>query len=137
MSGSARTAQQGCKPWFRVASAVVLSATAVAAMGCVCALLYPVLKELRAVRVTAEDGAEQRMLGFWSILALSALVGIICCIFSWTLSYLDSGQPGRAFPSPLTPLSCRDEPAHVVHMSYGIAALNGVMAMLTVIWSLT
>ncbi|XP_041834511.1 ADP-ribosylation factor-like protein 6-interacting protein 6 [Melanotaenia boesemani] len=137
MSGSARTAQKGSKPWLQVVSSVVVSAAAVTAVGCVCALLYPVLKELRAERVTAEDGAEQRMLGFWSVLVLSVLAGIICCVLSWTLTYLDSYQPGTTFPSPLILLSFRNESAHGFHMSYGIAALNGLMAMVTVIWSLT
>uniref|UniRef100_A0A3P9BJ90 Uncharacterized protein n=1 Tax=Maylandia zebra TaxID=106582 RepID=A0A3P9BJ90_9CICH len=36
-----------------------------------CALIYPILKELRAERVTGEDGTEEKMLGFWSLLVLS------------------------------------------------------------------
>uniref|UniRef100_A0A3P9DHV6 Uncharacterized protein n=1 Tax=Maylandia zebra TaxID=106582 RepID=A0A3P9DHV6_9CICH len=64
-----------------------------------CALIYPILKELRAERVTGEDGTEEKMLGFWSLLVLSVLVGCICCVFSWMLTYLDSFQPGMDFPT--------------------------------------
>uniref|UniRef100_A0A3P9DQN9 Uncharacterized protein n=1 Tax=Maylandia zebra TaxID=106582 RepID=A0A3P9DQN9_9CICH len=66
-----------------------------------CALLHPILKELRAERVTGEDGTEEKMLGFWSLLVLSVLVGCICCVFSWMLTYLDSFQPGMDFPTLL------------------------------------
>uniref|UniRef100_A0A3P9C9D9 Uncharacterized protein n=1 Tax=Maylandia zebra TaxID=106582 RepID=A0A3P9C9D9_9CICH len=64
-----------------------------------CALIYPILKELQAERVTGEDGTEEKMLGFWSLLVLSVLVGCICCVFSWMLTYLDSFQPGMDFPT--------------------------------------
>lgn len=35
--------------------------------------------------------------GFWSILVLSVLAGIVCCASSWTLTYLDLYQPGTVF----------------------------------------
>ncbi|XP_037618276.1 ADP-ribosylation factor-like protein 6-interacting protein 6 [Sebastes umbrosus] len=130
-----RPNRNGHKPWSVVVLSVLGSAVAVAAVGCVCALIYPILKELRAERVKREDGTEERMMGFWSILVLSVLVGWICCVFSWTLTYLDSYQPGRALGTPLTLTHFRDVSG--LHMGYGVAVLNGVMAMLTVIWSLT
>uniref|UniRef100_A0A3P8NWD8 Uncharacterized protein n=1 Tax=Astatotilapia calliptera TaxID=8154 RepID=A0A3P8NWD8_ASTCA len=71
-----------------------------------CALLHPILKELRAERVTGEDGTEEKMLGFWSLLVLS--VGCICCVFSWMLTYLDSFQPGMDFPTLWTVAHVRD-----------------------------
>uniref|UniRef100_A0A3P9DTD8 Uncharacterized protein n=1 Tax=Maylandia zebra TaxID=106582 RepID=A0A3P9DTD8_9CICH len=71
-----------------------------------CALIYPILKELRAERVTGEDGTEEKMLGFWSLLVLS--VGCICCVFSWMLTYLDSFQPGMDFPILRTVAHVRD-----------------------------
>uniref|UniRef100_A0A3Q0R0G0 ADP-ribosylation factor-like 6 interacting protein 6 n=1 Tax=Amphilophus citrinellus TaxID=61819 RepID=A0A3Q0R0G0_AMPCI len=74
--------------------------------------------------------------GFWTILVLSAVVGCICCVFSWTLTYLDSYQPGMAFPTLLTLPHFRDVYDHGFHMGYGVAVLNGIMAMLTAIWSL-
>lgn len=123
-------------PRAAVLLSVLASAVTVAAAGCFCALVYPIIKELRAERVRAEDGTEQRMLGFWSILVLSLLAGCICCIFSWTFSFLDSFQPGMLFPTPLTLERCRDGSGRGFLMSYGVAVLNGVMAMLTVIWSL-
>ncbi|XP_030009675.1 ADP-ribosylation factor-like protein 6-interacting protein 6 [Sphaeramia orbicularis] len=116
---------------------VVGSAVAVAAVGCFCALLYPILKELRAERVRGQDGTEQRILGFWSILVLSLLVGYICCVLWWTLAYLDSYRPGSGFQNPLTLTHFRDSSGHGFHLDYGMAVLNGVMATLTVIWSLT
>ncbi|XP_068560767.1 ADP-ribosylation factor-like protein 6-interacting protein 6 [Cebidichthys violaceus] len=123
----------GPKPWSMVVLSVLGSAVAVATVGCVCALIYPILKELRAERVTAADWTEQSVLGFWSILVLSVSVGCICCVFSWTLTYLDSYQP--AVESPL--VHWRDVSDHGLHMGYGVAVLNGIMALLTVIWSLT
>lgn len=116
---------------------VVGSAVAVAAVGCFCALLYPILKELRAETVRGADGSEQRILGLWSILVLSLLVGYICCVFWWTLTYLDSYRPGSGFQNPLTLTHFRDPSGHGFYLDYGMAVLNGVMATLTVIWSLT
>lgn len=131
------TKRNGPKPWSVVVLSVLVSAVAVSAVGCVCALIYPILKELRSERVRVEDGTEEWMLGFWSILVLSVLVGCICCVFSWTLTYLDSYQPGMVLATPLTLAHFRDVSGHGFHMGYGVAVLNGIMAMLTVIWSLT
>ncbi|XP_051283281.1 ADP-ribosylation factor-like protein 6-interacting protein 6 [Dicentrarchus labrax] len=129
-AGRTFTARRGPKLWSVVVMSVLSSAVAVAAVGCLCALIYPILKELRAERVRGQDGTEERMLGFWSILVLSVLAGCICCVFSWTLTYLDSQQTG--IPT-LTLTHFRDG----FHMGYGVAVLNGIMAVLTVIWSLT
>ncbi|KAK3575155.1 hypothetical protein QTP86_020941 [Hemibagrus guttatus] len=68
-----------------------------------CSLLYVILKDLRAERVTTEDGTEVRLLGFWSMLVLSFLAGVLCCSFSWTLTYFDSFEPGMFPPTPLSP----------------------------------
>ncbi|XP_023125430.1 ADP-ribosylation factor-like protein 6-interacting protein 6 [Amphiprion ocellaris] len=129
--------RSGPRPRAAVLLSVLASAATVAAVGCFCALVYPIIKELRAERVRGEDGTEQRMLGFWSILVLSVLVGCICCVFSWTFSYLDSYQPGMVFSMPQTLAHFRDGSGRGFLMSYGVAVLNGVMAMLTVIWSLS
>ncbi|XP_032361838.1 ADP-ribosylation factor-like protein 6-interacting protein 6 isoform X2 [Etheostoma spectabile] len=94
--------RNGPKPWSVVVLSVLCSAAAVVAVGCVCALIYPILKELRAERVRGEDGTEERMMGFWSILVLSVLLGCISCVFSWTLTYLNSYQPGIGLGTPLT-----------------------------------
>lgn len=100
--------------------------------------------------------------GFWSILTISTVAGCISCIFSWTLTQLDSHQPGMAFPSLLSLLDfryCRVEAAHVFSFTYwmtfivsvccrdpsshgfnvtsGLAVLNGILATLTLIWSLS
>ncbi|GAA6216198.1 ADP-ribosylation factor-like protein 6-interacting protein 6 [Lates japonicus] len=125
--------RNGPKRWSVVVLSVLGSAVAAAAVGCFCAFVYPILKELRAGRVRGEDGTEERILGFWSILVLSVLVGCICCISSWTLTYLDSYQPGMVFPTPLALAQF----SRGFHMTYGVVVLNGIMAMLTVIWSLT
>ncbi|XP_028279204.1 ADP-ribosylation factor-like protein 6-interacting protein 6 [Parambassis ranga] len=127
--------------WPKLRPVVVLStlgsAAVVAAVGVFCAMFYLILKDLRAERLRAEDGTEERMLGFWSILVLSVLVGCVCCALSWTLTYIDLYQPGSAFPTPLTLHHHRDESSHDLLMSYGVAVLNGIMATLTVIWSLS
>ncbi|XP_071381904.1 ADP-ribosylation factor-like protein 6-interacting protein 6 [Centroberyx affinis] len=128
--------RNGSKPWPVLVLSTLGSALALAAVGAFCALLYPLLKELRAERVRAEDGTEVRMLGFWSILVLSVSAGFICCAFSWTLTYLDSYKPGMVFPTPLALSQLRHAPGQGFHVGYTVAVLNGIMATLTVIWSL-
>uniref|UniRef100_A0A1A8L7L2 ADP-ribosylation-like factor 6 interacting protein 6 n=1 Tax=Nothobranchius pienaari TaxID=704102 RepID=A0A1A8L7L2_9TELE len=136
MSGE-RSTWDGLRPWFGSVVSVLCSALLVTAVGFFCALVYPILKELRSERVGGQNGAGERILGFWSILVLAALVGCICCIFSWTLTYLDLQQPGVKFPPPPSLEHFRDITDHGFNVSYGVAALNGVMALLTVIWSLS
>ncbi|KAL6115571.1 arl6ip6 [Pungitius sinensis] len=118
--------RDGSRPWSGVVLSVLGSTLAVAAVGFFCALIYPILRELRA------DWTEDRMLGFWSILVLSLLVGCICCVFSCALTCLDSYPITMVTPAHLRDLSEQD-----VHLGYGVAVVNGLMAMLTVIWSLT
>ncbi|XP_077370560.1 ADP-ribosylation factor-like protein 6-interacting protein 6 [Festucalex cinctus] len=127
----------GFKPWTIVVMSAVVSAVVVVAVGAFCALLDPILQELRAGRVKEEDGAEVRMLGFWSILVLSVLAGFSCCLFSWTLTYLNSYKPGLVPPTLLSLCSFRDKHNQDFLLDYGVALLNGVMATITVIWSLT
>lgn len=109
---------------------VLSSVVVLAAVGCVCALIYPVLKELKDVRVKAEDGTEQRMLGFWSILALALVVAFLCSASSLCLIHLDSVHFRTRTPGP-------PHNSTSARLDYGMAVLNGVMAMFTVIWSLT
>ncbi|KAI3365911.1 hypothetical protein L3Q82_000728 [Scortum barcoo] len=118
-AGRPPTDRSDPRPWSVVVLSVLCAAGAVAAAGSFCALIYPILK------------------GFWSILLLSVFVGCICCVFSWTLTFFDSRQPGMVFPTRLTLAHFRDVSGHGLHMGYGVAVLNGIMAMLTVIWSLT
>ncbi|XP_056156923.1 ADP-ribosylation factor-like protein 6-interacting protein 6 [Lampris incognitus] len=125
------------KRWPVVLVSSLCSVLAIGAAGVFCALLYPILRELRAERVKAEDGTEVRILGFWSILVLSVSAGCICCVFSWTLTYLDSYQSGMAVLKPVAFLRLRDTPAESFHVGYGVAVLNGIMATITVIWSLS
>ncbi|KAL6456039.1 hypothetical protein MHYP_G00358900 [Metynnis hypsauchen] len=99
--------------------------------------LYIILKDLRAEKITTEDGAEIRLLGFWSMLVLSSLAGVLCCSFSWTLTYFDSFEPGMFPPTPLSPAKLRKMTGHSFHMGYSMAILNGIVAALTVIWCLT
>ncbi|XP_028321509.1 ADP-ribosylation factor-like protein 6-interacting protein 6 [Gouania willdenowi] len=124
----------------RLVLSVLASAAAAASVGGVCALLYPVIGELRAERVRRDDGTEERMLGFWSILVLCLLAFIICSSFSLMLTYLNSYRPGMAFPTFPLPTGnhpyYRDVSGYDVHWSYGVALLNGVMATLAVIWTL-
>ncbi|XP_023282684.1 ADP-ribosylation factor-like protein 6-interacting protein 6 [Seriola lalandi dorsalis] len=136
-AGGRAAARSGPRLWSVVGLSVFGSAVSVALVGCFCALIYPILKELRAVRLIGEDGSEEKILGFWSILVLSLLAGCICCVSSWTLTYLDSYQPGMAFPTLLDLTNFSDASGCAFHMGYGVVVLNGVMAMLTVIWSLT
>ncbi|KAJ0009409.1 hypothetical protein NQD34_001111 [Periophthalmus magnuspinnatus] len=109
---------------------VLSAAVVLAVLGCVCGLLYPILKELRALRVKGEDGTEQKMLGFWSVLVISLLVASLCSASSWILMHLDSAH-SRTRPH----ISPHDSDR--VRLDYGMAALNGVMAMVTVIWGLS
>ncbi|MCI4375761.1 hypothetical protein PGIGA_G00112930 [Pangasianodon gigas] len=98
--------------------------------------LYVILKDLRAEKVTSEDGTEVRLLGFWSMLVLSSLAGVLCCSFSWTLTYFDSFEPGMFPPTPLSPAKFRQMTGHSFHMGYSMAILNGIVAGLTFFWCL-
>nr|XP_057941976.1 ADP-ribosylation factor-like protein 6-interacting protein 6 isoform X2 [Doryrhamphus excisus] len=123
------------KLWPEMLLSVPVSAAAVVAVGVFCAFLDPILQELQAERVIEDDGTEVRMLGFWSILVLSVLAGSICCFFSWTVAYLNNYKANMV--PPTVPLLCRDALEQGLLLDYGVAVLNGVMASLTVIWSLT
>ncbi|CAL8289470.1 unnamed protein product [Lota lota] len=118
--------------WPLVLLSTVCSAFVVLAAGVICALLYTILKELRGERVRANDGTEVSMLGFWSILVLSAIAGCICCAFSLTLTYLDSYTPGMVFLPHFRPA-----PRRSFHVGYAVALVNGFMASLAAVWTLS
>ncbi|XP_026860458.2 ADP-ribosylation factor-like protein 6-interacting protein 6 isoform X2 [Electrophorus electricus] len=80
-------------------------------IGVLASFLYIILKDLRAERTTTPDGTEVRLLGFWSMFILSSLAGLLCCSFSWTLTYFDSFEPGMFPPTPLSPARLSAEPA--------------------------
>uniref|UniRef100_A0A3Q3W2C5 ADP-ribosylation factor-like 6 interacting protein 6 n=1 Tax=Mola mola TaxID=94237 RepID=A0A3Q3W2C5_MOLML len=122
----------GPRLWSAALLSALGSAVAVAAVGCVCALLYPILKG-RPPNWASEVRPKIR---FWSVLVLSLLTGCVCCVFSLTLTYLDSEQPG-ARSQTLTPAQHRDASVPGFHMRYGVAVLNGIMGLLAAIWSLT
>ncbi|XP_038130742.1 ADP-ribosylation factor-like protein 6-interacting protein 6 [Cyprinodon tularosa] len=134
---SGRPRSGGVTPWFSVSLSALGSAAAVAAAGSFCGLIYPILRDLRAERLRGENGTEERILGFWSILVISTLVGCVSCISSWILTYLDSFQPGGALPGLLSLPDVRDASSRGFNLSFGLALLNGIMAALTVIWSLS
>uniref|UniRef100_A0A3P9MAZ3 Uncharacterized protein n=1 Tax=Oryzias latipes TaxID=8090 RepID=A0A3P9MAZ3_ORYLA len=75
--------------------------------------------------------------GFWSILVLSLFGGCVCWLVSWTLTHLHTHQPRMAFPTAASLTGFRDVSGHAVCMDYGMAFLNGVMGMLTVVWCLS
>ncbi|XP_014006385.1 ADP-ribosylation factor-like protein 6-interacting protein 6 [Salmo salar] len=102
-----------------------------------CAFVYLILKEMRNERVIGEDGSEVRLLGFWSVLVMSVLAGFCCCSFTWTITYFDSFEPGTFPPTPLSPAHLRQVTGHSFHMGYSVAVLNGIVAAITIIWSLT
>ncbi|XP_067314427.1 ADP-ribosylation factor-like protein 6-interacting protein 6 [Pseudorasbora parva] len=116
---------------------VLCSIVIVSFIAVVISFLYIVLKDLRAERITTEDGSEVRLLGFWSILVLSSVAGVLCCSFSWTLTYFDSFEPGMFPPTPLSSAKLKRMTGHSFHMGYSMAILNGIVAALTFIWYLT
>uniref|UniRef100_A0A672LUB2 ADP-ribosylation factor-like protein 6-interacting protein 6 n=1 Tax=Sinocyclocheilus grahami TaxID=75366 RepID=A0A672LUB2_SINGR len=141
---------------------VLCSVVIVSFIAVLISFLYIVLKDLRAERITTEDGSEVRLLGrsklhlvyfnvvaaycktqdffpagFWSILVLSSLAGVLCCSFSWTLTYFDSFEPGMFPPTPLSSARLKRMTGHSFHMGYSMAILNGIVAALTLIWYLT
>uniref|UniRef100_A0A8C2IN77 ADP-ribosylation factor-like 6 interacting protein 6 n=2 Tax=Cyprinus carpio TaxID=7962 RepID=A0A8C2IN77_CYPCA len=116
---------------------VLCSVVIVSFIAVLISFLYIVLKDLRAERITAEDGSEVRLLGFWSILVLSSVAGVLCCSFSWTLTYFDSFEPGMFPPTPLSSARLKRMTGHSFHMGYSMAILNGIVAALTLIWYLT
>ncbi|XP_056444505.1 ADP-ribosylation factor-like protein 6-interacting protein 6 [Gadus chalcogrammus] len=115
--------------WPLVLLSSVCSAVVVFAAGVICALLYTILRELRAERVTVDDGTEVSMLGFWSILVLSAIAGCICCVFSLSLTYMDSYTPSKS--------NFRRSTGRSFHVGYAVALLNGFMASLAAGWTLS
>ncbi|XP_016418910.1 ADP-ribosylation factor-like protein 6-interacting protein 6 [Sinocyclocheilus rhinocerous] len=117
--------------------AVLCSVVVVSFIAVLISFLYIVLKDLRTERITIEDGSEVRLLGFWSILVLSSVAGILCCSFSWTLTYFDSFEPGMFPPTPLSSARLKRMTGHSFHMGYSMAILNGIVAALTLIWYLT
>ncbi|XP_042581528.1 ADP-ribosylation factor-like protein 6-interacting protein 6 [Cyprinus carpio] len=116
---------------------VLCSVVIVSFIAVLISFLYIVLKDLRAERITTEDGSEVRLLGFWSILVLSSVAGVLCCSFSWTLTYFDSFEPGMFPPTPLASARLKRMTGHSFHMGYSMAILNGIVAALTLIWYLT
>ncbi|KAI2663360.1 ADP-ribosylation factor-like protein 6-interacting protein 6 [Labeo rohita] len=74
----------------RIAS-VLCSVVIVSFIAVLISFLYIVLKDLRVERITTEDGSEVRL-----------LAGVLCCSFSWTLTYFDSFEPGMFPPTPLS-----------------------------------
>ncbi|XP_059427405.1 ADP-ribosylation factor-like protein 6-interacting protein 6 [Carassius carassius] len=116
---------------------VLCSVVIVSFIAVIISFLYIVLKDLRAERITTEDGSEVRLLGFWSILVLSSVAGVLCCSFSWTLTYFDSLEPGMFPPTPLSSARLKRMTGHSFHMGYSMAILNGIVAALTIVWYLT
>uniref|UniRef100_A0A3B5MU35 Uncharacterized protein n=1 Tax=Xiphophorus couchianus TaxID=32473 RepID=A0A3B5MU35_9TELE len=135
-SGSGRLRSSGLAPWLKATFSVLGSAVAMLAVGAFCALTYPILRGRHASDqkpVTSHVCVP----GFWSILTISTVAGCISCIFSWSLTQLDSHQPGMAFPSLLSLLDFRDPSSHGFNVTSGLAVLNGILATLTLIWSLS
>ncbi|XP_053327678.1 ADP-ribosylation factor-like protein 6-interacting protein 6 [Spea bombifrons] len=100
------------------------------------AIVYLVMQEMQSMREISEDGVKVSLLGFWSLLALSVIAGLSCCSFSWTVTYFDSFEPGMFPPTPLSPARFRKMTGHSFHMGYTMAILNGIVAALTVLYSL-
>ncbi|XP_077569855.1 ADP-ribosylation factor-like protein 6-interacting protein 6 [Stigmatopora nigra] len=128
--------RSGYKTWTLVVMSIVVSALVVVGVGLVCALVDPVLQELRTGGVKEENGTEAKMLGFWSILVLSVFAGVSCCSFSLILTYLNSYKPGIA-PPTIFSLLYRNKNNPDLLLNYTVAVLNGFMATLAVIWNLT
>ncbi|XP_043930844.1 ADP-ribosylation factor-like protein 6-interacting protein 6 isoform X3 [Protopterus annectens] len=95
------------------------------------------LTDLRSEKEKNEEGIEVGVLGFWTLLVLAAVAGMSCCMFSWTVTYFDSFEPGMFPPTPLSPARFRKMTGHSFHIGYTMAILNGIMAALTVMWSLS
>lgn len=122
--------------WPARIGSVLCSIIFVSFIAVLIALLYIILKDLKTERITTEDGSEVRLLGFWSILVLSSVAGVLCCSFSWTLTYFDSFEPGMFPPTPLSSSRYKKMTGHSFHMGYSMAILNGIVAALTLIWYL-
>lgn len=108
----------------------------VAGLAFILAFFFVFMKELPSEKTKNENGMETHLLGFWSLLVLSLAAGLSCCSFSWTVTYFDSFEPGMFPPTPLSPARFRRMTGHSFHMGYSMALLNGIVAALTVVWSL-
>ncbi|XP_028833826.1 ADP-ribosylation factor-like protein 6-interacting protein 6 isoform X2 [Denticeps clupeoides] len=129
--------QQQQQRWPVRLLSMLLCVVAASVIALIFAFLYLILKDLKTERIVSEEGVEIRLLGFWSLFTLSSMAGLLCCGFSWTLTYFDSFEPGTFPPTPLSPARMRRMTGHSFHMGYSVAILNGVVAALTVIWCLT
>ncbi|MBN3286686.1 AR6P6 protein, partial [Polyodon spathula] len=89
------------------------------------AFVYAFLKDLRSEKERNEDGTEINMLGFWSLLVFSLSAGLACCSFSWTLTYLDSFEPGMFPPTPLSPACFRYDISVTLHYSLCLLLYSG------------
>eukprot|EP00066_Takifugu_rubripes_P027811 XP_011617077.1 PREDICTED: ADP-ribosylation factor-like protein 6-interacting protein 6 [Takifugu rubripes] len=127
----------GPRLWWSVGISVLGSVAAMMAIGCFCALAYPIIKELRAETVRGQDGTQQRILGFWSILVLSVSIGGICGVFCWTLTCIDSREGSAGLALSMTQAKCGEASLRDSYLDLGVAVLNGIIGFLTVIWSLT
>ncbi|XP_041119673.1 ADP-ribosylation factor-like protein 6-interacting protein 6 [Polyodon spathula] len=128
--------QQIYKKWPARLFAMLCCVVILSVVAFLLAFVYAFLKDLRSEKERNEDGTEINMLGFWSLLVFSLSAGLACCSFSWTLTYLDSFEPGMFPPTPLSPACFRKLTGHSFHIGYSMAILNGIMAALTVIWCL-
>ncbi|XP_028928065.1 ADP-ribosylation factor-like protein 6-interacting protein 6 [Ornithorhynchus anatinus] len=125
------------RPWPLRLLAVACALLFVALLAFLLAIVYLVVQELRAEKSKTEDGMETGLLGFWTLLVISLTAGFSCCSFSWTVTYFDSFEPGMFPPTPLSPARFKRLTGHSFHMGYSMAILNGIVAAVTVAWSLT
>ncbi|XP_071802864.1 uncharacterized protein [Asterias amurensis] len=69
----------------------------------------------------------------WSLL-LSVLLGVSCLLFSWSITYQDSLQPGQFPPTPVSPKKFRKKSGHRFHSSYLMALVNGLAVFALSAW---
>ncbi|XP_038606816.1 ADP-ribosylation factor-like protein 6-interacting protein 6 [Tachyglossus aculeatus] len=136
-SSSSSSSSSSWRPWPARLLSVACALLFVALLAFLLAIVYLVVQELRVETSKTEDGMETGLLGFWTLLVISLTAGFSCCSFSWTVTYFDSFEPGMFPPTPLSPARFKRLTGHSFHMGYSIAILNGIVAAVTVAWSLT
>ncbi|KAI0214022.1 hypothetical protein LSAT2_000902 [Lamellibrachia satsuma] len=76
------------------------------------------------------------MAAFLGCALVSALLGLGCCAFSYTITYFDSMQPGHNPPTPMSPRLLRKQSGHDFHTGYAMSVLNGAAFFSYCLWSL-
>lgn len=67
-------------------------------------------------------------------LLVSLLLGVLCIVLSWMITFSDSLEPGSNPPSPISPQKFRKRSGHTFHSNYVVCIANGVIVFAVSLW---